>query len=74
METTFKINTDFLNIDLIENIKKMFPHKEVEITVNPSDATEFIMSNPAYEQELLQRINDYKTKQEGISLKAEELL
>ena len=52
----------------------MFPHKEVEITVNPSDATEFIKSNPAYEQELLQRINDYKAKQEGISLKAEELL
>jgi hypothetical protein len=74
MEATFKINTDLLNIDLIENIKKMFPHKEVEITVNPSDATEFIKSNPAYEQELLQRINDYNAKQEGISLKAEELL
>jgi hypothetical protein len=74
MEATFKINTDFLNIDLIENIKKMFPHKEVEITVNPSDGTEFIKSNPAYEQELLQRINDYKAKLEGISLKAEELL
>jgi hypothetical protein len=74
MEATFKINTDFLSIDLIDNIKKMFPHKEVEITVHPSDTTEFIKSNPAYEQELLQRINDYKAKQEGISLKAEELL
>jgi hypothetical protein len=74
MEATFKINTDFLNIDLIENIKKMYPHKEVEITVNPSDATEFIKANPLYEQELLQRINDYKAKQEGISLKADELL
>ena len=74
MEATFKINTDFLNNDLIENIKKMFPHKEVEITVNPSDATEFIKNNAAYEKELLQRINDYKLKQEGISLKADELL
>jgi hypothetical protein len=74
MEATFKINTDFLNIDLIENIKKMYPHKEVEITVNPSDTTEFIKANPLYEQELLQRITDYNAKQEGISLKADELL
>jgi hypothetical protein len=74
MEAIFRINTDFLNIDLIENIKKMYPHKEVEITVNPSDSTEFIKSNPAYEKELLQRISDYQSKQEGISLKAEELL
>ncbi len=74
MEATFKINTDFLSIDLIENIKKMYPHKEVEITINPSDTTDYIKNNPAYEKELLQRINDYKIKQNGISLKADELL
>jgi len=33
METTIRINTDALNMDILEGIKKMFPHKQVEITV-----------------------------------------
>ena len=32
METTIRINTDLLNIDIIEGIQKMFPHKVVDIT------------------------------------------
>ncbi|MGI8637734.1 MAG: hypothetical protein ACR2KZ_20225 [Segetibacter sp.] len=33
METTIRINTDMLNLDIIEGIKKMFPGKAVEITI-----------------------------------------
>ena len=74
METTFRINTDLLNIDLVENIKRMFPHKEVEITVNASDATEYIKSNPDYEKELMERINDYNLRKDGIIMKENDLL
>ena len=74
METTIKINTDFLSMDIIDSIKKMFPHKMVEITVQPSDETEYILSNPKYAQELNERIEAYQTKAKTISLKADELI
>lgn len=32
METTIRINTDKLDMDILEGIRKMFPHEEVEIT------------------------------------------
>ena len=33
MEATIRINTDMLNLDVLEGIKKMFPGKTVEITI-----------------------------------------
>lgn len=74
METTIKINTDQLNLDLIESIKKMFPHKLVEITIQPADETEYILSNPAYARELEERVAEYEKRKETISLKADELI
>ena len=74
METTIRINTDNLTVDVIEGIKKMFPHKTVEITVQPADETEYILDNPAYANELRERIEEYKTKQNGIRLKRDDLI
>ena len=74
METTIRINTDLLNSDIIEGIQKMFPHKVVDITVHNADETEFILESPAFAQELKERINEYKSKQQGISLKPDELI
>ncbi len=74
METTIKINTDQLTVDILESIKKMFPHKLVEITIQPADETEYILSNPVYARELEDRIAEYDKKKETISLKADELL
>ncbi len=74
METTIKINTDQLTIDVLESIKKMFPHKLVEITIQAADETDYILSNPAYAQELEERIAEYDKRKETISLKADELL
>ncbi len=74
METTIRINTDMLTTDIMESIKKMFPHKTADIIIQPSDGTDFILGNPAYANELRSRIKDYDTKKEVISLKPEELL
>jgi hypothetical protein len=74
METTIKINTDLLTPDFIEGIKKLFPHKTVEITIQPADETEYILSNPVYAQVLQERIETYKAKKEVISIKENELL
>ena len=73
METTIRINTDLLTSEIIEGIKKMFPHKTVEITIQEEDTTEFILSNPAFSNELNERIEEYKTKQNTINIKADEL-
>jgi hypothetical protein len=74
METTIRINTDLLNADVIDGIKKMFPHKTVDIIVQPADTTEYILSNPAYANELQERIEAYNRKKEAIFLKPEDLL
>ncbi len=62
METTIRINTDMLTVDIMEGIKKMFPHKIVDITIQPSDETDYILSNPAYARELEERIAAYEMR------------
>ena len=74
METTIKINTDAITPEFIEGIKKLFPHKTVEITIQPADDTEYILSNPIYSQVLQDRITEYEIKKQVISLKADDLL
>jgi hypothetical protein len=74
METTIRINTDLLTVDILDSIRKMFPHKIVDITIQPADDTDYILSNPAFAKELEKRIEDYKAKKETISLKGDELL
>ena len=74
METTIKINTDMLTMEIMEGIKKMFPHKTVEIIIQQSDDTDYILSNPAYTLELQNRIEEYERKQQTIVMKPNDLL
>jgi hypothetical protein len=74
METTIRVNTDLITSDLIEGIKSLFPHMEVEINIQPADATEYIKSKPALARELQERIEMYHKKKEVISLKNKDLL
>ena len=74
METTIRINTDNLTSDIIEGIKKLFPHKTIDIIIQAADETEYILSNQAYATELLDRIETYNNKKKTIAIKAEELV
>lgn len=81
METTIKINTNTLSADIIEGIKKMFPNKQVEITIreehvdDEEDATQFILNKPALAAELQKRIEGIENKTAKLlSIKAEDLL
>jgi len=74
METTIRINTDMLTMDIMDGIKKMFPHKTVDIIIQPSDDTDYIIANPAYAKELEERIADYEIKKEVIVMKSGDLL
>ena len=59
-------------VDVIEGIKKMFPHTAVDITVQTAAETEYMLSNPAYARELEDSVAEYEMK--SIRLKAGELL
>lgn len=90
METTIKINTDLLNADIIEGIKKLFPHKNVQISIqeeytedeedhadaeDEEDATQFILNRPALAAELLRRIESYENNEaQLIDVKLEDLV
>ena len=74
MVATIRINTDLLTPEILEGIRKMFPHRTVEITILPADDTEYIFNNPAYKNEIEERIVEYEAKKKVISLKANELL
>ena len=73
METTIRINTDNLSTDILDGIKKLFPHKMVEITIQQADETEYILNDPEYTQDLMERIEEYEAKKKTISIKADEL-
>lgn len=74
METTIRINTDNLTSEIIDGIKKLFPHKNVEITIQPADETEYILSDENYASELADRIEEYNRKKETIQIKTDELI
>jgi hypothetical protein len=74
METTIKINTDAISEEFIKKIKVLFPHQTVEITIQPADETEYILSNPVYTKVLEERIAGYEAKKKVITLKADELI
>lgn len=78
MQAVIKINVDELTTEFVENLRKLFAGKAVEIKVDTEeeemDATEFIMSKPAYAAELLRRINEYERTGEAITVQPEDLL
>lgn len=74
METTIRINTDAITPDLIEGIKKLFPHKMVEITIQPADDTEYILGNLEYSKVLEERIIEYEKKKQVVTIKSDQLL
>lgn len=63
-----------LQPDILDAIKKMFPHQLVEINIRLADDTDYILSNKAYADELSERIEQYNQKKETIEVKAKDLL
>ncbi len=74
MEAVIKLNVEELSTEFIDNLKKLFPGKNVEIKVEEEmDATDFILSNPAYANELNERIREYETSKKVITVNPEDL-
>lgn len=74
MEAVIKLNVDELSTDFVDNLKKLFPGRNVEIKVEEEmDATEFILSRPAYAHELDERIKEYEATKNVIHVNLEDL-
>ncbi len=61
MQSTFTLRKDELNMDFLKGLKKMFSGKILNITVSDNktdeqDETEYLLSNPANKQILLDGI------------------
>ena len=61
MEVTYRLKPDELNDDFFKTVKQLFLGKEVAITVEEvPDETEFLLSNEANREHLLQAVEDIK--------------
>ena len=61
MTTTFEVHTDELDERFLASVKAMFPRRTVTIAVRDEDeldTTEYLLSDPARRERLLQAIED----------------
>ena len=56
MQTIYQLNTDELDIGLLNSIKAQFPHKEIEIIVTEMDETEYLLRSSANREKLLSAV------------------
>ncbi len=69
MITTYRINSDDLNVKLLRSIRGLFPHQEIEIQVYPADSnesTEYLLRNEPNRAELERRM---ELIEKGIEMK-----
>jgi len=74
MQTTILINTDDLNTNVIDRIKKMFPHQTIKITIQQVDKTEHRQNNPKNKKNPVEQIKEYEANEKIILQGAHELL
>ncbi len=58
MQTIYQINADELDQNLLESIKVLFRHKEIEIVVSERDETAYLLRSPANRELLLDAVKD----------------
>ncbi len=56
MSSTFRVNTDDLDMDLLEKLRALYPHKEIKILVYEQDETDYLLSTEANKRHLLEAI------------------
>lgn len=73
METTYRLNTKELSIELIRSIQEAFGDKDIEITVTAQrDDTEFLLSTEANRKQLYESMDEL-AKGKGVAMSVAEL-
>ena len=74
MDVTYRLKPDELNDDFLKILKQMFLGKEVAITVEEvQDETEYLLSNKANREHLLQAVEDMKHGRNVHTMSIEEM-
>ena len=67
MEALFRLNIDDLSADFVDKLRALFPGVDVEIKLNTEkDETAFVLSNPAFANELRERIAEVESNKEQL--------
>ena len=74
MTTTITLNTKNIGQEFVESIQKLFPKKNVAITITEDDTNDWLNNNPTYKLDLLERIKDYEQNKKVILIKETEIL
>ena len=74
MTTTITLNTKNIGQEFVESIQKLFPKKNVAITITEDDTNDWLNNNPTYKLDLLERIKDYEENKKVILIKETEIL
>lgn len=63
MQTIYQINADELDQNLLDSIKVLFKHKEIEIVISERDETAYLLRSPANRENLLRAVKDVEENQ-----------
>ncbi len=74
MYATYHLNSNELDHDFIEAVKKLFNGKQIEITVHESvDETEYLLKTEANKKRLLEATENIRQNKNLIEVDLEEL-
>jgi len=73
MYATYTLKKDELNLEFIENLKKLIPTDEVLLSVESYDETEYLMDSPKNREILLERIKYVEEGKDLVEVSQEEL-
>ena len=63
MQTIYQINADELDQNLLDSIKALFKHKEIEIVISERDETAYLLRSPTNRERLLRAVRDVENNQ-----------
>ena len=63
MQTIYQINADELDQKLLDSIKALFKHKEIEIVISERDETAYLLRSPANRRSLLRAVREVENNQ-----------
>ncbi len=63
MQTIYQINAGELDQNLLDSIKALFKHKEIEIVISERDETAYLLRSPVNREKLLRAVKNVENNQ-----------
>lgn len=73
MQVSYRLNANDLDNNFLESLKAAFQNKEIEIIVNESDETEFLLKDSSNRKRLLSAVENIRNRTNLVELNLEEI-